>query len=83
MTAPSLPPPSITNMAKTPTKRLYVIADAEGATVALVNSVSAAQAARHYLLKNFSVKYAEQHDVFAAAKAGLVPEDTDDKGSDE
>jgi len=54
------------------TTRLYVVADTQGKAVALIEAPNAAQAARHFLSKNYTVKYAEQLDVLKAVESGLA-----------
>lgn len=60
--------------------RYYVVVQknaedsSEGEPVALIDAGNASQAARHFVEKNFAVRFAEQPDVFAAACKGIKPE---------
>jgi len=65
-----------------PATRLYVVNErgvtnpetgetAADKPVALINAQNAAQAAKHFLHRKYAVTFAEQRDVFAAAKAGV------------
>lgn len=52
--------------------RLYVAIDNETKLpIALVEAANPSQASRHIAAKKFTVKYADQRDVHAAAKAGI------------
>lgn len=53
-------------------KRQYIVLSRDdGKPVALINAVSLAQTRNHIASEKFVIRYAEQGDVFAAAKAGL------------
>jgi hypothetical protein len=52
--------------------RLYIAIDNETKEpIGLVRATSPSQAARHVAQKRFTVRYAEQEDIFKAAKAGI------------
>lgn len=52
--------------------RVYVVTDnATGKPIALIDTTSEAKARAHHADKTFTVKYAEQKDIFAAAKEGI------------
>lgn len=53
-------------------KRQYIVLDrTDGKPVALIHATSLAQTRNHIAAERFVIRYAEQGDVFAAAKAGL------------
>lgn len=60
---------------KTPATRVYVVIDREsGDPVALVDCGNAAQADRHFMGRKYETRYAEQADMYKAAKAGIEVE---------
>lgn len=62
-------------------KRVYVIKDSKtNEPVALINASNSAQADRHFMSKKFTTEYAEQNDMFKAAKAGVEIENAEGNG---
>lgn len=75
-----------TKTAKEPATRLYLVTDkATDKPCALVEAANVQQARSHVARKMYDVKFAEQFDCIAAAKAGVEVEsakveDTDSEG---
>lgn len=70
-TAPADSTAAATPRTRTNGSRIYIVLEADK-PVALINAVSPAQALRHFTgADKYVVRYAEQADLFAAAKANL------------
>ena len=54
--------------------RLYIIRDSDAKPVALIRAQNISGAGRMFLERSFTVAYAEQDDILAAAKAGIEPQ---------
>jgi hypothetical protein len=61
-------------MAENKTRYYTIVSRETKKPVALVDCQNASQAARHFVEKNFEVRFAEQPDVFEAACEGIKPE---------
>jgi hypothetical protein len=62
----------VTETKKPAAKRVYVVIDREnGKPIALIETTSEAKARAHHSDKTVEVRYAEQKDMFEAAKEGV------------